>query len=103
MKGRLAEKTTSGYPYGGGPERAFERIDVVAFAKETAWGSAAIHFWVRLTDGVEVMVKACDQAKGDERWLRRIAKAVYVGRATRQEGWRFAWVDVSAAQRAGSA
>jgi hypothetical protein len=96
MVGRMKLVSSSGCPFGGGPDREFQRAEVVAFGKQTVWGSAVVYYWVRLTGGTEVLVNASQQGKDDERWLRRFGKKLSVGYADRFSGWRMAWMDVVA-------
>jgi hypothetical protein len=86
----------TGFPYAGGPDRAFEADEVIAFGKCSAWGSSVIQYWVRLSGGAELMVRACDQDKQAERWLRRLAKLIPGHRVScsRSDGWKLVWVDI---------
>jgi hypothetical protein len=65
------------YPakYPVGPNVTFAKEEIVAFGKYSIRGAQArTQFLVRLTDGRELFIKACDQEKSDERYLRKVAK-----------------------------
>lgn len=91
MHGKLAMRTTLGYPYAGGNSVTFAQADVRRFGKVCAWGDATTKFVVELRDGALVCIRACDQEKNEERWLRRIAKPVRVRPASREAGWLIFW------------
>jgi hypothetical protein len=50
-----------------------------------------VQFIVRLRDGREVFVRADKQHKDDERFLRKIAKAVRCWAPDRGAGFRLTW------------
>ena len=80
------------FPYRSAIERPFLREEVAALGKLRCWGSAGVNFRIRLKDGTLLGIRACDQPKDDEKWLRKLAKKVpYVdpGRY-----WSTAWVEV---------
>ena len=83
--------TSTGCPWAGGGGATVDAADVVALGKHTAWGSSVIKFMLRLKDGREVFVKACDQAPDAERWLRKVAKPLHVAAPSREEGWVTVW------------
>ena len=65
--------------YPVGPNITFAKAEIVAFGKYSIRGAQArTQFLVRLADGRELFVKACDQEKGDERYFRKIAKRLYL-------------------------
>lgn len=75
MKGTVASRTTGVEgPWPGGGSRSFERSEVVAFGKIRRYGDFLTRYMVRLADGAEIFVKACDQPREDERWLRQLAR-----------------------------
>lgn len=85
-----------GMPYAGGLEVEFGRADVAALGKMSIYGDQArTQYVVRLKDGRDVFIKACDQHKDDERWLRRIAATFGAPSASRDGGWAFTWQDLA--------
>lgn len=98
MIGTVKALSNTGCPWPGGEQREFARTDVLALGKLVSWGSSCTQFIVRLVDGADVFVRACDQG-ADEKWLRKIAKRASAGGASRSLGWRTTWIDVTDADR----
>jgi hypothetical protein len=90
---RNREVTTTGFPYGGSEKFEIAHEVVTALGKLSSWGDAVPRFWLRLDDGREVSVKACDQLPEVEKWIRRIAKRQRAAGAPRF-GWAWIWIPV---------
>ncbi len=76
--------------------REFSRADVAAFGKARNYNDSRTYFWVRLTDGTMLFVRACDESKEDRKWLVNLSKLAgetpcYPTRVLFQV---WAWVDV---------
>lgn len=99
MKTISVAKSNTGCPWAGGEVREVARTEVAKLGKLVCWGSATVQFVLRLADGSEVFVKACDQPRDDERWLRKIAKRGRAMWADRAAGWRTTWIDITDAER----
>jgi hypothetical protein len=97
IQGRWVIYTSAGVPYGGGGACTISVRDVAALGKMIARGSqACARFLARQHNGDIVSLRACDQHKDVERWLRRIAKRIDVGYINSwEEGWRLVWSDIT--------
>lgn len=97
MFGHLSSKTNTGFPYAGENRVEFSADEIARVGKLTAFGSATVQFVVELKAGGELVhVRACDQSKDDERFLRRAGKRIgSVSRPPRIVGWRIEWTEVN--------
>lgn len=94
MRGTTIIKNESHARYAGGPERVFDRSEVVAFGRHARYGDFVTRYQVRLADGTELMVSGADQDTDDRRWLRRWAKCVPSPIANRDNPQVDTWIDL---------
>lgn len=69
----------------------FTSDDVLQLGKLVSYGRAGCTFWVRLRDGRELYVRADKQEKGDEKFLRKLAKPIVAYRPSHFMGWSLVW------------
>lgn len=91
MQGIEKALSNTGCPWPGGGPISFAQADVLQLGKLYCWGSSCVQFIVRLHDGREVFVRADKQSKGDERFLRRLAKPIRGGVPGRTAGFCVLW------------
>ena len=65
--------------------------EVTHLGKLVSYGSSCTQFMVRLADETEVFVRACDQSKVVEKWLRKTAKSIQALRPGLAVGWLVVW------------
>jgi len=85
----------TGYPYRGDQAVSFLAADIAEFGKLTTYGDARTCFAVFLRNDPEkkrlIFVKACDQTKDEERFLRKIAKRCIAKNPPRLF-WAWNWI-----------
>lgn len=94
---RAIEKVLSntGCPYAGGLLKEIDPSELTHLGKLKCWGSSCTQFMARLRDGSEVFIKACDEPKDIEKWLRKAAKKVPFAGTSRWPGWTITWTEIS--------
>ena len=95
MIAHISARTNTGCPYATTNTLTVERDQVAALGKLTAWGSSVVSFVLKLRDDRIVMIRACDQAKEDQKWIRQLAKGIVSRHPDRAVGWCVSWVEVA--------
>lgn len=97
MTGIEAAYTNTGYPYRGGQPVEFSAADIAEFGKLSTYGDNRILFAVFLKNDPEkkrlVFIKACDQTKEEEKFLRKIAKKCPC-HAPPRFYWTWSWIQI---------
>lgn len=95
LQGVEVKRNSSGTPYPGALKRNFLSTEVVALGKLAFYGDAVTRYLVRLQDGTELFVKACDQEQDAEKWLRKLARKVECPITRRETPVVLTWMTLS--------